>query len=100
MLMGHVTGSSWAGSKIFISFNKNKDLGTGANSQAWTKPQLLLDKPGFFLWYPSLQPMNTPEDIAQKHTCLRLGQRARLYVKNIKPEKSEYMSEYIIEFKN
>jgi hypothetical protein len=42
--------------------------------------------------------MNTPEDIAQKHTCMRLGQKARLYIKYIKPEKSDYMSEYIIEF--
>jgi hypothetical protein len=99
MLMGHVTGPSWAGSKIFISFNKNRELGEGNNSQQWTKPQLLLDKPGYFLWYPSLQPMNTPEDIAAKRTCLKLGQRARLFVKNIKPERSEYLSEYVIEFR-
>jgi hypothetical protein len=98
MLMGHVTGPSWAGSKIFISFNKNRELGESNNSQKWTKPQLLLDKPGYFLWYPSLQPMNTPEDIAAKRTCLKLGQRARLFVKNIKPERSEYLSEYLIEF--
>lgn len=98
MLMGKVTGSSWKGSSVYISFNKNKDLGEGNNSQAWTKPQLLLDKPGFIMWYPSLQPMNTPEDIAQKHTCMRLGKKARLYIKYIKPEKSDYMSEYIIEF--
>jgi hypothetical protein len=98
MMMGHVTGPSWAGSKIFISFNKNRDLGKGDNSQQWTKPQLLLDKPGYFLWYPSLQPMNSPEDIAARRTCLRLGQRARLFLKNIKPERSDYMSEYIIEF--
>jgi hypothetical protein len=98
MLMGKVTGSSWAGSSIYISFNPNKDLGKGSNSQEWSKPQLLLDKPGYFLWYPSLQPMNTPGDIANKRTCLKLDQRARLFVKNIKPERSEYMSEYIIEF--
>ncbi|MBC8111720.1 MAG: hypothetical protein H7Y04_11725 [Verrucomicrobia bacterium] len=98
MLMGKVTGPSWAGSTIHISFNKNQDLGEALNSQAWTKPQLLLDKPGFFLWYPSLQPTNTPDDIDNKHTCLRLGKKARLFVKNIKPEKSEYMSEYEIEF--
>lgn len=98
MLMGKVTGASWAGSSVYISFNKNKNLGDGANSQDWTKPKLLLDKPGYFLWYPSLQPMNTPEDIADKRTCLRLGKKARFFVKNIKPEKSEYLSEYIIEF--
>lgn len=98
MLMGKVTGSSWAGSSVYISFNKNKDLSQGDHSQQWTTPQLLLDKPGYFLWYPSLQPMNTPEDISNKYTCLRLGKRARFFVKNIKPEKSEYLSEYIIEF--
>ncbi|GAB4031517.1 hypothetical protein GCM10028809_27690 [Spirosoma gilvum] len=98
MLMAKATGPSWAGSSIYISFNPNKDLGEKLQSQAWTKPTLLLDKPGYFLWYPSLQPMNTPEDIKNKNTCLRLGQRARLFIKNIKPEKSEYMSEHIIEF--
>jgi len=99
MLMGKVVGPSWAGSSIHISFNKNKDLGEALHSQDWTKPKLVLDKPGYFLWYPSLQPMNTENDIQNKYTCLRLGQRARLFVKNIKPEKSEYKSEHIIEFK-
>lgn len=98
MLMGHVTGSSWAGSKVYISFNPNKDLGEGDNALEWTTPQLLFDRPGYFLWYPSLQPMNTPEDIENKHTCLRLGKRARLYIKNIRPERSDYMSYHIIEF--
>jgi hypothetical protein len=98
MLMGKVTGPSWAGSSIYISFNKNRDLGEAMNSQEWLKPKLLLDKPGYFLWYPSLQPMNTPEDISNKYTCLKLGGRARLFVKNIRPEKSEYLSEYMIEF--
>lgn len=36
MLMGKVTGSSWAGSSIWISFNKNRDLGSGDNSQQWS----------------------------------------------------------------
>jgi hypothetical protein len=98
MLMAKATGPKWAGSSVYISFNKNKDLGSGSNSQQWTTPQLLLDKPGYFLWYPSLQPMNTKEDVDNKHTCLRLGKRARFFVKNIQPEKSEYLSEYIIEF--
>jgi hypothetical protein len=98
MLMGHVEGPSWAGDKIYISFNKNKDLGEGDNAQQWTKPQLLFQRPGYFLWYPSLQPLNTPEDVANKNTCLRLGKRARLFIKNIRPEKSEYMSVHIIEF--
>lgn len=98
MLMARAEGPSWAGDKIYISFNPNKELGTGTNSQAWTKPKLLLQKKGYFLWYPSLQPLNTPENIANRNTCLRLGQRARLFVKNIKPEKSDYLSEYIVEF--
>ena len=97
-LIGKVVGPSWIGSSVYISFNKNKDLGKGSNSQTWTRPKLLLDKPGYTLWYPSLQPMNTPNDVAQKHTCLNLGQMALLYIKFIKPEKSEYMSEYIIGF--
>ncbi|UFH55269.1 hypothetical protein [Spirosoma sp. KNUC1025] len=99
MLMGKAVGPSWAGSSIYISFNKSQDLGQALQSQEWSKPQLLLDKPGYFLWYPALQPMNTPEDIANRNTCLRLGQRARLFVKNIKPEKSEYLSEYILDFR-
>ncbi|MBN1465978.1 hypothetical protein JXA02_09465 [candidate division KSB1 bacterium] len=99
MLMGKVTGPSWTGSTIHISFNLHRDLGQGANSQDWSKPQLLLDKPGYTLWYPSLQPMDTPEDISGRNTCLKLGRRARLYVKYIRPEKSAYMSEYIVEFR-
>jgi hypothetical protein len=98
MLMARSEGPSWAGSSIYISFNKHADLGKSKNSQAWSKPQLLLDRPNHFLWYPSLQPLNTPEDIANKSTCLRLGQKARLFVKNIQNDKSEYLSEYIIEF--
>ncbi len=99
MLMGHVTGSSWAGSKIYISFNTNKDLGEGDNAQQWSKPKILLDRPGHILWYPSLQPMNTADDITNKHTCLKLGRRARLFVKDNVPYKSsDYLSEYVIEF--
>lgn len=98
MLMGRVTGPSWAGNSVHISFNKNQDLGESTNSQDWTKPELLFERPGYFLWYPSLQPFNSPEDIKQKNTCLRLGKKARLFIKNIKPEKSEYMSMHIIEF--
>jgi hypothetical protein len=98
MLMGKVTGPSWAGSSIHISFNKNKDLGEGDHAQQWSTPQLLLDRPGYFLWYPSLQPMDTKEDIEQKYTCMRLGKKARLFVKFIRPDKSIYASAHIIEF--
>ncbi|HET6555675.1 MAG TPA: hypothetical protein VFG54_00070 [Prolixibacteraceae bacterium] len=98
MLMGKVTGPSWAGSSIHISFNPHKNLSEGSNSQDWTTPKLLFERPGYNLWYPSLQPMNTEEDIANKNTCLRLGKRARLFIKNIKPEKATYMSMHILEF--
>ncbi|GAA4396510.1 hypothetical protein GCM10023187_04710 [Nibrella viscosa] len=99
MLMGKVTGPSWEGSSLYISFNPNKDLGKGNNSQQWSTPVKLVDRPGHILWYPSLQPMNTPEDIANKHTCLKLGQKARLFFKDIRKDTSEYVSEYIVEFR-
>lgn len=98
MLMGHVTGPSWKGSKIYISFNPHADLSVGIHSQEWSKPQLLLDKPGHILWYPSLQPLNTPEDVQNKNTCLRLGQVARLFFKDMYKDSSEYISEYQIRF--
>lgn len=96
MLMGKVEDYSWRGSSIYISFNKNRDLGSGTNAIQWSKPQLLLTKPGRVLWYPSLQPLNTPEDVANKNTCLKLGKKARLFVKD--SEANEYSSEYVIEF--
>jgi len=98
MLMGKVTGPSWAGNSIHISFNPHKDLSKGANSQDWSTPELLFERPGYNLWYPSLQPLNTEEDIANKNTCLHLGRKARLFIKNIQPEKSYYMSMHILEF--
>ncbi len=96
MLMGKVVGQSWLGSSMYISFNPHQDLGVGNHSQDWTPPQLLVDKPGHTMWYPSLQPMNTPEDISKKRTCLRLGQRARLFFKY--SDLGRYCSEYIVEF--
>lgn len=98
MMMGKVEGRSWQGDKIYISFNKNKDLGFGDNSQQWSKPQLVFQKPGYILWYPSLQPLDTEEDIKERRTCLKLGKRARFFVKRIKPGDDEYASEHIIEF--
>jgi hypothetical protein len=98
MMMGKVESSSWKGSSIYISYNFNKELGEGDNAQQWTKPQQVLDRPGHILWYPSLQPMNTEEDIDNKHTCVKLGKRARLFFKDMEGPKSEYLSEYIIEF--
>jgi hypothetical protein len=98
MMMGRVEGQKWVGDKIYISFNKNKDLGAGDNAQQWSKPQLVLQKPGHILWYPSLQPMNTEEDIKAKRTCLRLGKKARLFVKDMEGANHQYISEYIIDF--
>lgn len=98
MLMGHVTGQSWAGNEIYISFNPYQNLGEGDHSQMWSKPKILLKKEGYFLWYPSLQPTDTREDIENRYTSLRLGQKARLFVKYLKPYNDRYMSEYVIEF--
>ena len=98
MLMGKVEDYSWVGSSIYISFNKHKDLGKGTNSQDWTKPKIILDKPGHVIWYPSLPPMNTKEDIQEKRTCLKLGKKARLFFKDMVEGNAQYISEYIIEF--
>ena len=98
MLMGRVEGKSWQGDKIYISFNKHQNVGEGNNSQDWSTPQLLFQKPGYILWYPSLQPLNEPETLREKYTCVRLGKRARFYVKRIKPGDDSYASEHIIEF--
>jgi hypothetical protein len=99
MLMATAEGPSWKGGDIYISFNKNADLGSENNSQEWSKPELLISKPGHTVWYPSLQPLNTPDDIANKRTCLKLGQRARLFYKDMHGDTSEYYSEYVIEFR-
>ena len=99
MLMARAEAPKWTGSAIFISFNNHKDLGEGQNSQDWSEPELLLDKKGDILWYPSLQPTNTPEDIREKNTCLQMGKRARLYYKHFpKGKMDNYLSEYEIEF--
>ena len=98
MLMAKSEGPSWKGGSIYISFNKNEDLSNGTNIEGWTKPQLLVHKPGHIVWYPSLQPMNTKEDVAAKNTCLRLGKEARLFYKDMHGDTSEYISEYIIRF--
>jgi hypothetical protein len=98
MLMGKATGPSWMGSSVYISFNKNEELGENSNSQEWTTPQLLLNKPGLTLWYPSLQPLSSAEDVSNKRTCLSLGKKARLFVKSNAPDKSEYSSDWMVEF--
>lgn len=95
MLMAKAEGPSWKGSSIYISYNKNEDLGHSKNSQQWSAPELLLNKPGHIIWYPSLQPVNNAADKANKYTSLRLGQKARLFFK----DNDKYLSEFLIEFK-
>ncbi|MEO8111446.1 MAG: hypothetical protein ABI594_15485 [Ginsengibacter sp.] len=99
MLMAKAEGPSWKGSSIYISFNQNADLGTGKNSQQWSAPKLLLNKPGHTVWYPSLQPFATNEAKEKKYTSVKLDKKARLFYKDQYEDKSPYLSEYIIEFK-
>jgi hypothetical protein len=98
MLMAKAEGPSWKGNSIYISFNKNKDLGESDNSQQWSAPKLLLTKPGHTIWYPSLQPFTNENDEENKYTSLRLGKKARLFYKDMHNDSSPYLSEYVIEF--
>jgi hypothetical protein len=98
MLMGKVDSTLWRGDELYISFNMNENLGESDHSQQWSKPQLLVKRPGHILWYPSLQPMNTPEDIKNRYTCTRLGQKARLFFKDMKGDQHIYISDFIVEF--
>jgi hypothetical protein len=98
MLMAKAEGPSWKGSSIYISFNRNANL-DGKNSQEWTTPQLLLNKAGHTLWYPSLQPVSSSANSENKYSSLKLGQKARLFFKDMYGDKSDYISEYTIEFK-
>lgn len=98
MLMAKAEGPSWKGSSVFISFNKNENLGIGDDAQQWSKPKLLINKPGRIIWYPSLQPLNTPEDTREKSTSLKLGKEARLFYKEQYKDSSYYFSEYKIRF--
>ncbi|MEP7252815.1 MAG: hypothetical protein ABI683_10565 [Ginsengibacter sp.] len=99
MLMAKAEGPSWKGSSIYISFNPNADLGEGDNSQEWSTPKLLLDKPGHTIWYPSLQPFASDDAKEKKYTSVKLDKKARLFYKDQFDGKSPYLSEYIIEFK-
>jgi hypothetical protein len=99
MLMAKAEGPYWKGGGIYISFNRNADLGAGNNSQQWTKPRLLLNIPTSVVWYPSLQPINTPEERAKKFTSLRLGQKARLFFKEQDGKTAPYHSFYVVNFK-
>jgi hypothetical protein len=98
MVMGRVDAGYWVGDSVFISFNPHADLSEGDNAQDWSAPELLVRRPGRTLWYPSLQPLSTPEDVAARRTSVRLGRRARLFVKDIVPGADYYGSDAIIEF--
>jgi hypothetical protein len=98
MLMAKAEGPSWKGSSIYISFNKNTDLGAGNNSQQWTTPKLLLNKPGHIIWYPSLQPVDSSANPKNKYSSVKLGQKARLFFKDMYADKGDYVSEYTIDF--
>ena len=98
MMMAKAEGPSWKGNSIYISYNTNKDLGIGNNSQQWTEPVMLLQRPGHTIWYPSLQPADTKADRDNKYTSVNLGQKVRLFFKDMIGDKSPYLSAHMIEF--
>jgi hypothetical protein len=97
MLMAKSEGPSWKGTSIYMSFNKNKDL-DDTNSQDWSIPKLILDKPGHVIWYPSLQPIGDANATKLKYTSLQMGEQARLFYKD-QTDTAVYISEYAIRFK-
>lgn len=99
MLMGRVDGAFWVGDSIFVSVNPHRDLGEGDNAQAWSTPVEVLRRPGHTLWYPALQPTDSPEDRAARRTSLRIGREARLFVKDITDEAADYVCDYAVEFR-
>jgi len=58
----------------------------------------IVHRPGHTLWYPSLQPTDSPEDLAAKRTCLRLGSEARLFFKDMAGDEHVYISDFRVEF--
>ena len=55
-------------------------------------------RPGYTLWYPSLQPLGTEHDVDRRYTTTLLGAKARLWFKQIGQGTDAYVSEYEIEF--
>jgi hypothetical protein len=98
MLMAKSEGPSWKGSSIYISFNNNEIL-DDYSSQQWSKPQLILTKPGSTIWYPALQPIGDVNAVAKKLTTFNLGEKARLFYKDQTKDTAVYISEYEIQFK-
>jgi hypothetical protein len=97
MLMAKSEGPSWKGTSIYMSFNKNKVL-DDTNSQDWSMPKLILNKPGHVIWYPSLQPIGDTNATRLKYTSLQMGEQARLFYKD-QTDTAVYISEYAIRFK-
>ena len=98
MLMGRVDGSFWVGDSLFLSINPHRDLGEGDNAQQWSTPVRIIHRPGHTLWYPALQPTDSPEDLAARRTCLRLGREARLFFKDMTDDEQVYISDHRVEF--
>lgn len=98
MLMGRVDGSYWVGDSLFLSINPHRDLGHADNAQQWSAPVRIVHRPGHTLWYPALQPTDSPEDLAARRTCLRLGRDARLFFKDLDGQEHEYISDHRVEF--
>lgn len=98
MLMAKAEDTSWKGTSIYISFNKNKILDE-KNSQAWTEPQLVLTKPGSTVWYPALQPIGDANASIKKLTTFNMGEKARLFYKDQRKDTAVYISEYELHFK-
>lgn len=99
MVMGRVDGPFWAGDSLYLSINPHRELGEGDASQRWSTPVRIIHRPGHKLWYPSLQPTDSPVDLAAKRTSLRLGREARLWFKDgFGIEGVDYQHIYISDF--
>ena len=98
MLMGRVDGSYWVGDSLFASVNPNEDLGAGGNAQQWSSPVRIVHRPGHTLWYPSLQPTDSLEDLAARRTSVRLGRESRLFFKDLAGDTHDYICDYRVEF--
>ena len=99
MVMGRVDGPFWLGDSLYLSINPRRDLGEGDNSQQWSTPVRIIHRPGHKLWYPSLQPNDSPEDLSRKRTCLRLGTTSRLWFKDgFGIEHVDYQHIYVNDF--
>jgi hypothetical protein len=97
MMLGRVDGPFWVGDSLFLSINPNRNLGEGDNSQQWSKPVEVVRRPGHTLWYPSLQPDDSPESLEKKRTCLRLGRFSKLWFKDMTKEEHLYLSDFMVE---